>query len=227
MNNVALRMDNVSRCYVTGAEELAVLIDVNLEIKHGELVALTAPSGAGKSTLLHVAGLLEHPNSGEVTINGQPCSKLPDRKRTRIRRNDVGFVYQFHHLQPEFSAIENVMLPQMIAGVSKRSANKKAAELLERVGLMGRANHRPGKLSGGEQQRVAIARAIANKPNLLLADEPTGNLDPSTADDVFDMLTSLVREQGLGALIATHNMNLADRMDRVLSLENGRIIQKK
>jgi len=227
MNNIALKLENVCRSYRTGSEKLDVLVDTNLEVYHGELVALVAPSGAGKSTLLHVAGLLEHPNSGEVLINGQACSNLSDRKRTRIRRDDIGFVYQFHHLQPEFSAIENVMLPQMIADKSKKQAKEKATELLEHVGLMGRANHRPGKLSGGEQQRVAIARAIANNPKLLLADEPTGNLDPNTADDVFSMLTSLVRAQGLGALIATHNMTLANRMDRVLSLEDGRIIQKK
>lgn len=227
MSNLALKLENVSRTYVTGAEKLDVLQDVNLEINRGELVALVAPSGAGKSTLLHVAGLLEHPNGGEVSINGEACSQLADRKRTRIRRSDVGFVYQFHHLQAEFSALENVMLPQMIANISKKEAKARAAELLDRVGLTGRATHRPGKLSGGEQQRVAIARAIANAPSLLLADEPTGNLDPNTADDVFSMLTSLVREQGLGALIATHNMSLADRMDRILSLEDGKIIQKK
>ncbi len=227
MNNSILKLENVSRRYISGDESLDILIDANLEIKSGEIVALVAPSGAGKSTLLHVAGLLERPTNGEISINNNATSKLGDGKLTEIRRNNIGFIYQSHHLQPEFSAIENVMLPQMIAGISKSNAKKQAAILLKQVGLSARMDHRPGKLSGGEQQRVAIARAIANKPQLLLADEPTGNLDPNTADDVFSMLTSLVRKQGLAALVATHNMELAGRMDRILSLENGSIIQVK
>ncbi len=227
MSNSILKLENVGRRYISGDESLDILIDANLEIKSGEIVALVAPSGAGKSTLLHVAGLLERPTNGEISINNNATSKLGDGKLTEIRRNNIGFIYQSHHLQPEFSAIENVMLPQMIAGISKSNAKKQAAILLKQVGLSARMDHRPGKLSGGEQQRVAIARAIANKPQLLLADEPTGNLDPNTADDVFSMLTSLVRKQGLAALVATHNMELAGRMDRILSLENGSIIQVK
>ena len=227
MSNSILKLENVGRRYISGDEKLNILINANLEIKSGEIVALVAPSGAGKSTLLHVAGLLERPTNGEISINGNATSKLGDGKLTEIRRNNIGFIYQSHHLQPEFSAIENVMLPQMIAGISKSNAKKQAAILLKQVGLSARMDHRPGKLSGGEQQRVAIARAIANKPQLLLADEPTGNLDPNTADDVFSMLTSLVRKQGLAALVATHNMELAGRMDRILSLENGSIIQVK
>jgi len=185
------------------------------------LVALVGPSGAGKSTLLHVAGLLEYPDGGDVTIAGSSCAGLPDDSRTALRRTQIGFIYQFHHLLPEFSALENVMIPRMVAGEGRRAARTKASELIEAVGLTSRATHRPAKLSGGEQQRVAIARALANAPSVLLADEPTGNLDGNTADTVFGLLEDLVRKTGLGALVATHNLDLARRMDRVLRLEDG------
>lgn len=222
LNNV-LELKNVARTYQTGEETLEVLSDINLTVEKGELVALVAPSGTGKSTLLHVAGLLERPDRGSVHLNGQDCNVLNDRKRTLLRRSGVGFVYQFHHLLPEFSAVENVMMPQLIAGVSKKEAKKHAESLLINVGLEARMTHRPAKLSGGEQQRVAISRAIANAPSLLLADEPTGNLDPETADIVFDLFIKLVRNQGHSAVIATHNLELAKRMDRVLVLGNGKI----
>ena len=219
-----LELKGVARHYETGSNhKLEVLKDVSLTLKAGELVAMVAPSGTGKSTLLHVAGLLERPDAGNVVLNGVDCNSLNDRKRTLMRRSDIGFVYQFHHLLPEFSALENVMMPLLIAGVSKKEAKQRAMSLLSKVGLEERASHRPAKLSGGEQQRVAIARAISNSPSLLLADEPTGNLDPDTADIVFDLFISLVREHNVSALIATHNLELAHRMDRVLTLGNGKV----
>ncbi|MTI08766.1 ABC transporter ATP-binding protein [Curvivirga aplysinae] len=219
-----LELQQVVRHYNTGdGDKLEVLKDINLTVGRGELVALVAPSGTGKSTLLHVAGLLERPDGGNVLLNGINCNNLNDRKRTLLRRSDVGFVYQFHHLLPEFTAMENVVMPQLIAGISKSEAKRKASELLDKVGLSSRVDHRPAKLSGGEQQRVAIARAIANSPSLLLADEPTGNLDPETADIVFNLFIGLVRDQGLSALIATHNHELAQRMDRMMVLGNGKI----
>jgi lipoprotein-releasing system ATP-binding protein len=189
----------------------------------GEVVALVAPSGAGKSTLLHIAGLLDQPDAGQVRIAGRDMTGQSDRARTAVRRADVGFVYQFHHLLPEFSAAENIILPQLANGISQRAAAARAAGLLERVGLSARADHRPAALSGGEQQRVAFCRALANQPKLLLADEPTGNLDPATSDQVFRVLMDIVRETGLSALIATHNLDLAERMDRVVRLKGGRV----
>ncbi len=218
-----LSLKEVRRTFHQGDAQLEVLRGASLRVRRGELVALVGPSGCGKSTLLHVAGLLERPDGGEVAIAGQPASRLADRQRTEIRRRTVGFVYQYHHLLREFSALENVMLPQMIAGRSRGAARKRAEELLGLVGLAGRTAHRPARLSGGEQQRVAIARALANEPALLLADEPTGNLDHRTADDVFELLSRLVRESGLGALIATHNLDLARRMDRTLGLQDGTV----
>jgi lipoprotein-releasing system ATP-binding protein len=217
----ALALRGVTRTYRQGDRALHVLRAVNLTLRPGELVALVGPSGAGKSTLLHVAGLLERPDGGSVEIGGQACGTLSEAERTQLRCHTVGFVYQFHHLLPEFSAVENVMLPQLIAGLSKREARERATQLLAMVGLAERASHRPGKLSGGEQQRVAIVRAIANVPKVLLADEPTGNLDPSTAEGVFVQLHKLVKATGLAALVATHNHELARRMDRVLELRDG------
>lgn len=219
-----LELSNVSRHYDDVGARLEVLKDANLTINAGEMVALVAPSGAGKSTLLHTAGLLEKPDGGEVTISGQACSGLTDRLRTARRRNDVGYVYQFHHLLPEFSALENVMMPQMIRGLAKDQARKHAQELLEYMRIGDRAKHRPSELSGGEQQRVAIARAVANAPLLLLADEPTGNLDPETSSYVFEALEALVRQSGLSALIATHNHALAARMDRVITMDDGKLV---
>jgi lipoprotein-releasing system ATP-binding protein len=206
-----------------GDRRLDVLQGVNLAIAPGEIVALVGPSGAGKSTLLHIAGLLEQPDSGEVWLDGSDCAALPDSRRTALRCRTLGFIYQFHHLLAEFSALENVVIPQMVAGRSRTEARGAARELLATVGLEARIDHRPGQLSGGEQQRVAIARALANRPSVLLADEPTGNLDPHTADDVFAVLMTRVREGGLAALVATHNLELSRRMDRVLRLEEGRV----
>jgi len=224
MSEPALALEQVVRTFAQGGEDrLEVLRGASLAVMPGEMVALVGPSGAGKSTLLHVAGLLEPPQSGEVLIGGAPCGGLDDTRRTLLRRGKLGFVYQFHHLLPEFTARENIVLPQMIAGISKRDAGRRADELLESVGLSARAHHRPGKMSGGEQQRVALVRALANNPAILLADDPTGNLDPETADAVFAQLMTLVREQKLAALVATHNMALAARMDRTLSLRNGQI----
>ena len=221
MSEPVIKLTNVERVYRQGEERLDVLRGVNLSIEPGELVALVGPSGAGKSTLLHVTGLLEDPDKGEVTVAGQKCSELSDDARTALRRTEIGFVYQFHHLLPEFSALENVMIPRMVDGLGKRSAREAAIGLIEAVGLSGRSSHRPARLSGGEQQRVAIARALANSPTILLADEPTGNLDGQTADGVFELLQGLVKQGGLGALVATHNLELAGRMDRILRLENG------
>ncbi|HEU0095849.1 MAG TPA: ABC transporter ATP-binding protein [Rhizomicrobium sp.] len=220
-----LRLDAITRLYREGEGQLEVFSELNLNLKPGEIVALVGPSGAGKSSLLHIAGLLEAPTSGEITIEGVATSKLADGERTRIRRESVGFVYQAHHLLPEFDALENVMLPQMIAGTSRKDAAAEAERLLTVMGLGKRLTHRPSQLSGGEQQRVAIARALANKPRILLADEPTGNLDPKTSGGVFDALIAITRSEGLAALIATHNFELASRMDRALLLHQGKLIE--
>jgi lipoprotein-releasing system ATP-binding protein len=220
-----LRLQAVERYYREGEGRLTVLSGADLTIFPGELVALVAPSGAGKSTLLHMAGLLERPNAGEVVIGGRATGKLSDADRTMFRRLHIGFVYQFHHLLPEFSALENVMMPQLIRGIDRREARQRAMQLLAYMRMKERATHRPAELSGGEQQRVAIARAVANAPRLLLADEPTGNLDPTTADFVFEGLTRLVRASRLAALIATHNHNLASRMDRVITLVDGKVYE--
>ena len=218
-----LSLRNVGRVYRSDAGDLAVLRGVNLDVRAGEIVALVAPSGTGKSTLLHLAGLLEQPDSGQVLIDGRDCGVLGDAERTAIRRVRVGFVYQFHHLLAEFSALENVVLPQMIAGVARKAAEARGRDLLGAFGLAARTEHLPGKLSGGEQQRVAIARALANKPGILLADEPTGNLDVGTSESVFAELLHIVRDQGVAALIATHNGELARRMDRTVTLADGRV----
>jgi lipoprotein-releasing system ATP-binding protein len=224
-NPPALFLDGIVRSYRQGDNTLDILRGAELGCWLGQSVALVAPSGAGKSTLLHIAGLLEHPDAGEVFIDGVPTSALSDAERTRIRRTDVGFVYQAHHLLPEFSALENVMLPQMVRGLDKREAKKRATELLSYLGLKGRLSHRPAELSGGEQQRVSIARAVANAPRILLADEPTGNLDPHTADHVFDTLMQLVKASGLAAIIATHNLDLAARMDRRVTIQEGLVVE--
>ena len=220
-HTASLVLSNVCRSYSQGTDRLDVLRGVDLAIQPGETVALIAPSGAGKSTLLHVAGLLEPPDTGDVLIDGQSTTTMDDAGRTALRRRSVGFVYQFHHLLPEFSARENVMLPQMIAGLDRGEAGQRADELLTWLGLGGRLKHRPAELSGGEQQRVAIARAVANAPRVLLADEPTGNLDPVKARQVFDIMTSLVRATGVAALIATHNLELAATLDRRITLREG------
>jgi len=220
-----LFLQDVERHYRQGNDVLDILKGVELAVWSGQLVALVAPSGAGKSTLLHIAGLLEHPDGGEVFINGNPTTKLSDLERTKIRRVDIGFIYQFHHLLPEFTALENVMLPQMVRGLPKREARARAGEILSYLGLQERLGHRPAELSGGEQQRVAIARAVANAPRVLLADEPTGNLDPRTSERVFSSLTQLVRASGLAAIIATHNMDIAARMDRRVTIREGRVME--
>ena len=225
MSTSGLALIGVHRSFQQGAAMLHVLRGAELNVARGEVVALIGPSGAGKSTLLHIAGLLEKPDQGEVRIGGQDCGSLDDEHRTALRRGHLGFVYQFHHLLPEFSALENIVVPQMIAGKSKPEAELRAFDLLARLGLKDRADHRPGQLSGGEQQRVAIARALANKPSVLLADEPTGNLDPDTADGVFAELVALAKDQGLAALIATHNPALAARMDRTVRLDHGVLVQ--
>jgi lipoprotein-releasing system ATP-binding protein len=220
-----LRLADIERHYKEGSGRLDILSGAQLSVYPGELVALVAPSGAGKSTLLHIAGLLERPDSGDVLIDEKSVGDLDDAGRTVIRRLQIGFVYQFHHLLPEFTALENVMMPQLIRGLSKAVAAKRAAELLSYMRLAERQDHRPSELSGGEQQRVAIARAVANAPRILLADEPTGNLDPTTAHYVFDALAALVRASGVAALIVTHNMDLAQRMDRRITLDAGRIVE--
>ncbi|CAN7340990.1 ABC transporter ATP-binding protein [Rhizobium sp. LjRoot254] len=220
-----LQIHNVSRHFGENEQRLDILKDANFTMRKGEIVGLVAPSGTGKSTLLHLAGLLEKPDSGRVLVNGVDCGSLSDGDRTSIRRMEIGFVYQFHHLLPEFSATENVMMPQMIAGLSRKEAEQRAAQLLDYLRVGHRGHHRPAELSGGEQQRVAIARAVANAPLVLLADEPTGNLDPVTAHYVFDALEALVRQSGLAALIATHNHELAARMDRRVTLEEGRVVE--
>src|SRR6185437_11253242 len=224
MSEVHLALKGVHRHYGEGETLVHVLEDANLTVLSGEMVALVAPSGAGKSTLLHISGLLEHPQRGEVEIVGRPTSKLGDRGRTLLRRTTVGYVYQFHHLLAEFSALENVSIPQMIAGATHRQADKRSHFLLDVLGIDARAAHRPAELSGGEQQRVAIARAAANHPRIILADEPTGNLDPATSDLVFEALGTLIREEGAAALIATHNFDLARRADRIVTISNGLIV---
>ena len=224
LHQPALELRGVRKVFRQGGIELAVLDGVDLALTAGEIVALVGPSGAGKSTLLHVAGLLERPDSGAVVIDGGECGGLSDEHRTLLRRRALGFVYQFHHLLPEFSALENVMLPQMIAGVGRGGARDKAAALLQQVGLGERLTHRPARLSGGEQQRVAIVRALANDPKILLADEPTGNLDHATADTVMATLIDIVRSNGLAALIATHNLDLARRLDRIVALQDSQLV---
>ncbi|WP_368345970.1 ABC transporter ATP-binding protein [Pelagovum sp. HNIBRBA483] len=227
MSEPVLSLQGVTKSYNRGKpNEVNVLRGVDLTASAGEMIALVAPSGAGKSTLLHIAGLLDVPDSGTVGLAGQDMTARSDRLRTAARRSEVGFIYQFHHLLPEFSALENVVLPQLADGVPQKVAKARAWALLESVGVAERAAHRPAALSGGEQQRVAFCRALANEPKLLLADEPTGNLDPETSERVFEALISLVRDTGLSAVIATHNMELAARMDRVVRLENGRVIEK-
>jgi lipoprotein-releasing system ATP-binding protein len=222
-----LRMEKVRRAYKEGRRDLVVLDGADFTLVPGELVSLVAPSGAGKSTLLHLAGLLEKPDAGEVHVCGQATREMADWNRTALRRNEIGFVYQFHHLLPEFSAIENLMMPQMIRGISRGTARERARELLEFMRIGERADHRPAELSGGEQQRVAIARAVANAPRILLADEPTGNLDPETSNHVFSALETLVRASGLAALIATHNHELAARADRSVTLDHGQVVIRK
>ena len=217
----ALHLEGVARRY----GDLVIVEDVDLTLNRGEIIALVGPSGSGKSSLLHIAGLLEAPSSGEVHIGGVATSKLGDAARTRIRRDGLGFVYQFHHLLPEFSALGNVALPQLIAGVKQKDAEAEAARLLTALGLGERLHHQPGQLSGGEQQRTAIARALANKPDVLLADEPTGNLDPKTSDVVFEALLSLVRSEGLAAIIATHDQRLAKKMDRIVAIRDQRLVE--
>lgn len=222
MNDPVLELSGVSKTYNAGLpNEVQVLRGVDLKVEAGEVVALVAPSGAGKSTLLHMAGLLDTPDAGDVIFAGKNMTGLSDSRRTGVRRDDVGFVYQFHHLLPEFNALENVVLPQLAAGVSRKIAQERAMDLLGRVGVASRSEHRPAALSGGEAQRVAFCRALANGPRLLLGDEPTGNLDPTTSDQVFGALMDLVRSTGLAAVIATHNLELASRMDRIVRLDAG------
>ncbi|MBO9709370.1 MAG: ABC transporter ATP-binding protein [Caulobacter sp.] len=224
MSSPVLALRGVERTYVTEAGALNVLRGVDLDVYPGEVVGLIGPSGSGKSSLLHAAGLLEKPDAGLIALEGRDCSKLSERQRTKVRLSTVGFVYQFHHLLPEFTAVENVALPAMIAGKSRAVARAEASEFLGRLGLASRIDHQPGQMSGGEQQRVAIARALANKPKILLADEPTGNLDPATSAAVFQTLYDQTRQQGVAALIATHNMELARYMDRVLALKDGHLV---
>ncbi len=225
MSDAVLRLEGLEKVYLRGTPgEVQVLKGADLTVARGEVVALVAPSGAGKSTLLHIAGLLDTADTGEVRIDGEAMSGLSDRRRTRMRRARVGFIYQFHHLLPEFSALENIVLPQLAHGAAPKAAETRARELLAQVGVEDRADHRPAAMSGGEQQRVAFCRALANAPRLLLADEPTGNLDPATSDRVFGALMELVRGTGLSAVIATHNLELAARMDRTVRLENGRLV---
>lgn len=227
MSKIVLELKGVTRAYKEASGTmLEVLKGIDLSLHTGELVALVGPSGAGKSTLLHAVGLLDRPTSGEILIEGQDVARLDEGARTALRGRSIGFVYQFHHLLPEFSALENVILPQMILGVSRQKAALRAEELLAKVGLAARTTHRPGQLSGGEQQRVAIARALANKPQLLIADEPTGNLDPTTAADVFALLQTLTRDEGLAALVATHNHDLAEKMSRTVVLQNGHLTER-
>lgn len=220
-----LQLQDLHLTYSQGSRDIHVLDGAEGVAMAGEAIGLLGPSGAGKSSLLHIVGLLDQPNSGAVIFEGEDCAQLSDAERTRLRRTNLGFIYQFHHLLPEFSAIENVMLPQMILGSSRQDAEKRANELLDALGLSARTEHRPAQLSGGEQQRVAIARAVANEPKLLLADEPTGNLDPHTAERVFQNLMDLVRGSGLTAIIATHNLDVARRMDRVWQLEDGLLVE--
>jgi len=226
MSNV-LKLTHIARSFGKGETKLEILKDINLEINAGEIVALVGPSGSGKSTLLHIAGLLDTPTAGTIEIGGENATKMSDAGRTKLRQKTVGFVYQSHLLLPDFNALENVMMPQLIAKIPKKEAQERAKELLNMVGLSHRLTHRAGQLSGGEQQRVAIARALANRPALLLADEPTGNLDPKTADEVFDTFLKIVRETGLSALLATHNPELAAKMDRRISVVDGMVVEQK
>lgn len=223
ISNFILRVEGLEKTFKQAGNSLTVFKDLSLQVAEGEIVALVGQSGSGKSTLLQLAGLLDTPSSGSVWIDNQPVSTLPEKKRTAMRSHDIGFIYQFHHLLPEFSALENVAMAQIIAGVSKKRAWEKAARYLDDLGMSHRLHHRPAQLSGGEQQRVAIARALVNDPKLILADEPTGNLDPKTSETVFNVLMEQVRIRNIGALIATHNHDLADEMDRVLVMENGQV----
>ena len=223
MSDAVLTIRGLERTYVTAAGPLPVLKGVDLDVGPGEIVGLIGPSGSGKSSLLHAAGLLEHADGGRISILGRDCTDLTDRERSRVRLATIGFVYQFHHLLPEFTALDNVALPMMIAGASQKAARERAAAVLGDLGLRDRVQHQPAQLSGGEQQRVAIARALANKPRLLLADEPTGNLDPTTSGAVFDSLYALARSTGVAAVVATHNLELASHMDRVLALKDGHL----
>lgn len=222
--DVLLKVEKLEKTFVQAQQSLTIFKNLSLKVDKGELVALVGQSGSGKSTLLQLAGLLDKPSSGLIQIDGHIASNLREKERTAMRLSTIGFIYQFHHLLPEFSAVENVAIPQIIAGVSKSDAKEKASIILRQLGLGKRLDHRPARLSGGEQQRVAIARALVNDPVLLLADEPTGNLDPGTSEAVFEMLLEQVREREIGALIATHNIELADRMDRALELKNGRLV---
>lgn len=224
MSETLLELRNVVQTYGSGEGAVHVLRGADLTINRGEIIALIAPSGAGKSTLLHICGLLERPTSGDVGIDGENAAKLADRQRTLLRRHRIGYVYQFHHLLPEFSAIENVTMPQLIAGQGQKDADKRSMELLDAMGIAHRAKHRPAELSGGEQQRVAIVRAAANRPSLILADEPTGNLDPATSDVVFAALADLIRQQNAGCIIATHNHDLARKADRIVTIVEGRVV---
>jgi len=220
-----LELSGVVRTFKQGRDDLEILKGIDLTVRAGEIVALVGPSGAGKSTLLHIAGLLETPDAGAIRICGEDCAGLGDNARTTVRRHHLGFVYQYHHLLPEFSALENIVIPQIISGYKRREARERAGDVLQWLGLAERAGHRPARLSGGEQQRVAIGRAIAAAPDLLLADEPTGNLDPHTADEVFDLLLKLARGTNLAALVATHNPDLASRMDRIVRLDDGHLVE--
>lgn len=223
-DEILLQIKALEKTFQQGGSELKVLQGINLNLRAGEIVALVGPSGSGKSTLLQISGLLDAPSAGSIQFKGRDITQINDAKRTKLRLKHIGFVYQFHHLLPEFTALENVMLPQIINGVSKQKAEPKAKDLLKSLGLGERLDHRPARLSGGEQQRVAIARALANDPELLFADEPTGNLDLKTSEDVFEILLEQAHQRNIGALIATHNMDLADQMDRVLELKSGRIL---
>lgn len=223
-SRTTLMVEDISKTYEQAGRTLRVLHRASMHIDAGEIVALVGPSGAGKSTLLHLAGLLDRPTAGNIIMQGKNVGTMSDDIRTRLRRTQVGFVYQFHHLLPEFTARENIMMPQLVAGIDTDTAAYKAEHLLAQMGLAARGNHRPTELSGGEQQRVAICRAIANQPALLLADEPTGNLDPETSDHVFDALLGMVYQQGVAALIATHNMELAKKMDRTITMQNGKLV---
>jgi lipoprotein-releasing system ATP-binding protein len=226
MSDPVLSIRGLTRNYQSGDKTLSVLRGADLDVRPGEIVGLIGPSGSGKSSLLHAAGLLEHPDGGRILLQGRDCSDLKERERTRIRLATMGFVYQAHHLLPEFTALDNVALPQTIAGKPRKAARERAAELLTNLGLGHRLEHQPAQMSGGEQQRVAIARALANRPRLLLADEPTGNLDPATSTTVFDQLYALARSEGVAALVATHNLELARHMDRVLALKDGKLEQQ-
>jgi lipoprotein-releasing system ATP-binding protein len=226
LSDIVLEIQDLRRTYHTGQGALEVLKGAALTVREGQVVGLVGPSGSGKSSLLHAAGLLEHPTGGQILIDGRDCGTLGDAARTRLRLYGIGFVYQFHHLLPEFTALDNVALPMMMAGAGKRAARRRAGELLEQLGLAGRLHHQPAQLSGGEAQRVAVARALANQPRLLLADEPTGNLDPATSQTVFAALHELVRSSGVAALIATHNLGMTQHMDKVMEVKDGRLEER-